>query len=95
MIQSIKLTDMCHPKQWKTLLGSQLKSDGKYPVYGANGIIGYYDEYNHERETVLITCRGATCGNVHISKEKSYINGNTREFRKNPRNTTKFNETIF
>lgn len=47
-----------------------------YPVYGANGIIGYYSEYNHEFETLLITCRGATCGAINISTPKSYINGN-------------------
>ncbi len=75
-MEKVKLTEICNPKQWKTLATSKLKNDGKYLVYGANGIIGYYDEYNHEKETVLITCRGATCGNVHISKEKSYVNGN-------------------
>lgn len=72
----VKLGDICNPKQWRTLATSELKTNGKYSVYGANGVIGYYDDYNHEKETVLITCRGATCGNVHISKEKSYINGN-------------------
>ena len=75
-MEKVKLIEICSPKQWKTLATSELKNNGKYSVYGANGIIGYYDEYNHEKETVLITCRGATCGNVHISKEKSYINGN-------------------
>jgi len=47
-----------------------------YPVYGANGKIGFYSEYTHEFPTLMITCRGATCGNVHISEPKSYINGN-------------------
>ena len=50
--------------------------NGKYDVYGANGIIGKYNDYNHTDATVLITCRGATCGNVHLSKPYSYINGN-------------------
>jgi len=70
-----KLVDICTPKQWKTLVTSELKDEG-YPVYGANGVIGYYDEYNHEVETVMVTCRGATCGTVNISKPFSYINGN-------------------
>lgn len=81
-MEKVKLTDICNPKQWKTLSMNELKEDGKYFVYGANGIIGYYDQYNHEKETVLITCRGATCGNVHISKEKSYINGNAMSLDK-------------
>ena len=47
-----------------------------YPVFGANGIIGYYDKYNHEKPTICITCRGATSGNILISKPYSYITGN-------------------
>lgn len=75
-MEKVKLIEICNPKQWKTLATGKMMKRGKYPVYGANGIIGYYDRYNHEKETVLITCRGATCGNIHISEEKSYINGN-------------------
>ncbi|KMZ26827.1 hypothetical protein ABN48_06610 [Haemophilus influenzae] len=69
------LFDICQPKQWKTIAVKDLINEG-YPVYGANGIIGYYHEYNHDVATVLLTCRGATCGEVHISKPYSYINGN-------------------
>lgn len=69
------LCDLCHPKQWKTISSSMLQSTG-YPVYGANGIIGYYSEYNHALETLLITCRGATCGTLNICKPFSYVNGN-------------------
>ena len=72
----VNLLEICTPKQWKTLATCELLESGKYDVYGANGIIGKYDEYNHEFPTVLITCRGATCGNVHLSKPFSYINGN-------------------
>lgn len=71
----VPLHEICRPKQWKTVSSSKLLDDG-YPVYGANGVIGYYDSYTHELPTLMITCRGATCGNVHISKPKSYINGN-------------------
>lgn len=70
-----KLINICTPRQWKTLSTSELKDEG-YTVYGANGVIGYYNEYNHEAETVMVTCRGATCGTVNISKPYSYINGN-------------------
>ena len=75
-MDNVKLVEICNPKQWKTLSSQELIENGNFPVYGANGIIGYYNSYNHENETVLITCRGATCGNVHISRKKSYINGN-------------------
>lgn len=69
------LKDICKPKQWKTI-SSNLLEDSGYPVYGANGIIGHYNEFTHENPTVLITCRGATCGTINICQPKSYVNGN-------------------
>lgn len=71
----VKLTDVSNPKQWKQLSTSELTEIG-YDVYGANGIIGKYTEFNHEQPTLAITCRGATCGSLHITKPKSYITGN-------------------
>ena len=69
------LCELCNPKQWKTISSTELVPMG-YPVYGANGIIGYYDKFNHEKETILITCRGATCGTLNICTPFSYVNGN-------------------
>ncbi|OUD34877.1 restriction endonuclease subunit S [Flavobacterium sp. FPG59] len=71
----VKLLDISKPKQWKNLPSSELTEEG-YFVYGANGIIGKYAEYNHEYPTLAITCRGATCGSLHITRPKSYINSN-------------------
>ena len=71
----VKLTDICSPKQWKTIPTEQLTEDG-YPVYGANGIIGKYPEYNHDAPVIAITCRGATCGNINVTQEKAYVTGN-------------------
>jgi len=72
----MKLIDVCNPKQWKTISASELVADG-YPVFGANGIIGYFSDYNHEKPTLCITCRGATCGTVNRSLPYSYITGNS------------------
>ena len=72
----IEINEVANLYQPKTISSKMLVSDGKYPVYGANGIIGNYDHYNHENEEFLITCRGATCGNVHITQPFSWINGN-------------------
>ena len=71
----IKLSDICNPKQWKTIPTSDLLEEG-YPVYGANGIIGYYSEFNHENPVVAVTCRGATCGSINITVPKAYVTGN-------------------
>ncbi len=74
-IHEVPLSNICRPKQWKVIPASK-HLDAGYPLYGANGKIGFYSEYTHENSTLMITCRGATCGNVHISEPKSYINGN-------------------
>lgn len=67
--------DISEPKQWKTIATKDLLETG-YPVYGANGKIGFFNEYNHEDPALMITCRGATCGEIHISEPYAYINGN-------------------
>ena len=75
IFEYVPMNSVCRPKQWKTISSSNLKASG-YPVYGANGKIGFNDSYTHENPTLMITCRGATCGTVNISEPKSYINGN-------------------
>jgi len=50
--------------------------NGAYPVFGANGIIGRYDKFNHLESQLVIGCRGA-CGAVHVTPPYSWITGNT------------------
>jgi restriction endonuclease S subunit len=73
--EETSLGNICKPQQWKTIAASELTQFG-YPAYGANGQIGFYSDYNHEDETVAVTCRGATCGEVSLIPPKSYITGN-------------------
>jgi type I restriction enzyme S subunit len=72
---SVELGDICKPKQHKTIPSSELLDEG-FVVYGANGPIGYYSEFTHNRTTIAITCRGATCGTINVVPHKSYITGN-------------------
>jgi type I restriction enzyme S subunit len=67
---------LCNLYQAVTLSTSDLNQSGDYLVYGANGVIGMHDEYNHEESEVIVTCRGATCGEVTRTEAKSWINGN-------------------
>ena len=62
--------------QPQTITKQDMLSTGKYKVYGANGLIGYFDKYNHQNAEVLVTCRGATCGEINLSEPKSWITGN-------------------
>ena len=69
------LCEICRPKQWPTIPTKDFTEDG-YLVYGANGVIGHYNEFNHEYPTILMACRGASCGAINISQPNSYITGN-------------------
>jgi type I restriction enzyme, S subunit len=71
-----KLGSVCELYQPVTLTASDLTMTGEYFVYGANGIIGSHDVYNHEESEIAVTCRGATCGEVTVTKPKSWITGN-------------------
>lgn len=73
--KTIKLGDICRIYQPKTLSTSQLAPTG-FPVFGANGPIGFYKEYNHQTWQILITCRGATCGTVNRTFGPAWITGN-------------------
>jgi type I restriction enzyme S subunit len=70
-----KLGEIADVYQPKTISESDFTEDG-YLVYGANGIVGRYSFYNHEKWQVTITCRGSTCGTVNKTREKSWITGN-------------------
>lgn len=70
------LLDVCKVYQPQTIATSKLIPGAPYNVFGANGCIGKYDQYNHEEDEILLTCRGATCGNINRSTPKSWINGN-------------------
>lgn len=74
--EMVTMNKVCEMYQPKTITSKEIKSEGKYKVFGANGIIGFYDKYNHEESEVLITCRGATCGTVNLSEPKSWVTGN-------------------
>ena len=75
------LGEICDIYQPKTISKKEMLSEGEYPVFGANGIIGRYYKYNHEDPQLLITCRGATCGSVNVSQSKSWITGNAMVIR--------------
>ena len=79
-----QLLDIFYVYQPKTISMKELSDSGDYFVYGANGIIGRYTNYNHENSEVVIACRGATCGAVNVTLPKSWINGNAMVVK--PRN---------
>jgi len=72
--QTKTLGDVCHVYQPETISQKQM-AGGEYAVYGANGPIGWHNQFNHEAAQLILGCRGS-CGSVHITEPRSWINGN-------------------
>ena len=78
------------PKGWKWVYASDifdiiygkglptknLMEDG-YPVFGANGKIGYYSKYMYSEPKALMSCRGAYSGTMNLSLPFSYVTNNS------------------
>ena len=60
------LKHLCSMQAGKNLTAEQILENGKYPVYGGNGIRGYYHQYNNEGSYILVGRQGALCGNAHL-----------------------------
>ena len=86
------LGDFCEMYQPKALGLNNLSDGGKYKVYGANGIIGYYSSYNHENSEIAMACRGNSCGVINRTLPKSWITGNAMVIK--IRNSQVHNEYI-
>ncbi len=70
------LGNICDLFQPQTISVKEMSFKGKYLVYGANGVVGRYDNYNQEHCVVTITCRGNSCGTINTTRPFSWITGN-------------------
>lgn len=55
---------------------SRPKNGNKYPVYGGNGILGFADEFNIDREQIIVGRVGAYCGCIYFEKNKFWLSDN-------------------
>jgi len=74
--EEVKLGEVVNIRYGKNLPTSNLIEKG-YPVFGGNGLIGYYKEYLYGTPQVLIACRGAASGKVLISLPYSFVTNNS------------------
>ncbi|WP_418424222.1 restriction endonuclease subunit S [Blautia sp.] len=56
-----------------SLTNEEIRDEGMYLVYGANGIRGYYSKYNLAEKRILLGRVGALAGNVHIVDGKVWV----------------------
>jgi len=60
----------------KQLPTEDCKSVGAFPVFGANGIMGYADRATHDGFVIAFGRVGAYCGSVHWTYSGAWINNN-------------------
>lgn len=86
-----KLGELCDEFQsGKNIKADNILDEGKYPVYGGNGLRGYTDIYSHDGMYVLIGRQGALCGNVNLFSGKGYLTEHAIAVRANVNNSTLF-----
>ena len=65
-----RIKDMVHTQSGRNLTTNEIMPTGIYPVYGGNGIRGYYSEYSNDGYYILIGRQGALCGNINYAQGK-------------------------
>jgi len=70
------LSEICNLSYGKTLPKNAFTPSG-YEVWGANGVIGFFNKFSHEYSRVLVSSRGENSGKINISSPKSYITNNS------------------
>ncbi|MGI2304078.1 restriction endonuclease subunit S [Staphylococcus cohnii] len=71
-----KLGDLLKVSSGTNLTKKNMIDQGEYNVYGGNGIVGRYDQYNTEADTLIIGRVGYYCGSVHLTSSKSWVTDN-------------------
>lgn len=66
----IRLKNLIFLSSGLTLTSEEISDEGEYPVFGGNGIRGFYKNFNFDGERILIGRVGALCGNIHYTKSK-------------------------
>ena len=62
-----RIKDLVIMKSGSNLTSEQIANEGSYPVYGGNGLRGYYEAYSNEGDYVLVGRQGALCGNINYA----------------------------
>ncbi len=57
----------------KSISSKMISEEGRYPVYGGNGLRGYTDHSNFSGDCAIIGRQGAFCGNVRYFCGEAYM----------------------
>jgi type I restriction enzyme S subunit len=70
------LSDALDIAYGKNLPTKSISKTGKFPVYGANKVLGFYHESNTTEKVVLIGCRG-TVANISRTRGPAFVTNNS------------------
>lgn len=73
----VRLGDILTVHSGKNLPKKNLVKNGKYIVYGANGIIGNFNKSNTSENTLLIGRVGFYAGVIHITSKEAWVTDNS------------------
>lgn len=65
-----KLKYLAALKSGENITSELITNHGEYPVFGGNGIRGYFSLFTHDGDYVLIGRQGALCGNINYANGK-------------------------
>jgi len=72
----MQLDDLADIQGGKQLPTEEGKPLGQFPVFGANGIMGYAERSTHDGFVIAFGRVGAYCGSVHWTYDGAWINNN-------------------
>ena len=70
------LREVIRVKSGDGLVSKDMAPDGKYPVYGGNGINGYHDSFMFEKPRIVLGRVGVYCGTVHLTRARAWVTDN-------------------
>ncbi|MGD0272785.1 MAG: restriction endonuclease subunit S [Gaiellaceae bacterium] len=72
----VSLDQMASIQGGKQLPTGECRPNGAFPVYGANGIMGYAERTTHEGFAIAFGRVGAYCGSIHWVYRGAWVNNN-------------------
>ncbi|MFZ2842936.1 N-6 DNA methylase [Psychrobacter sp.] len=74
--KDVTVQSICELRSGSNLNKSEISSNGAYPVFGGNGVIGYYKEANRFSSSIVVGKVGMYCGNIHLSSKPYWLTSN-------------------
>ena len=65
-----RIKDLAFLQSGNSIISEQIDTDGDFPVYGGNGLRGFYSKYTNQGSYILIGRQGALCGNINYAAGK-------------------------